>query len=107
MINKNSFPHLTLRRRLSSCTGELKDEVFYKKDEDILSSHTINASEDDYYKEVEVRINPEGIAVVRRRHRMLPDSDRFEFRCVIGPTMTYVGNIKREHGQNKCHFICR
>ena len=31
---------------------------------------------EDYYKEVEVRINPEGIAVVRRRHNAKPDKQK-------------------------------
>jgi len=51
--------------------------VFYKTDEEMFNTTFIKPAEDDYYKEIEVRINPEGIAVVRRRHQLLPESDRW------------------------------
>ena len=62
-----------------SSTGrsQYSDEVFYKTDTEMFNTTVIKPSEDDYYKEIEVRINPEGIAVVRRRHQLLPESDRF------------------------------
>jgi len=44
----------------SSAKSHFSDEVFLRSDRD---SH---AKDEDHYKEIEVRINPEGIAVVRR-----------------------------------------
>jgi hypothetical protein len=49
--------------------------VFYKTEQELLSSASPPPDE-DYYKEVEVRINPEGIAVVRRRHNAKPDKQK-------------------------------
>ena len=63
--------------RLSSAgKNQYSDEVFFKTDDEMFNSTFTKPKEDDYYKEIEVRINPEGIAVVRRRHQLLPESDR-------------------------------
>lgn len=48
------------------------------------SPPTIPTDTGDYYKEIEVRINQEGIAVVRRRHRALPpESGRLVYNVYL------------------------
>eukprot|EP00116_Pleurobrachia_bachei_P000201 sb/3460463/ len=68
-----------IRESSSGTAASLEDDVFYKTEQELLSSASPPPDE-DYYKEVEVRINPEGIAVVRRRHNAKPDKQNVLLR---------------------------